>query len=296
MDKDLIKDFAKIIIKVSVVCMIANIALFLIKLIGGILANSQALISDAINSAFDIVSGIIVLMGAKIASKKPDKDHPYGHERFESVATIILSIVLLITAIFIGNTAIESLINGDYKNNITPGILSIIAAIISIIIKEVLFWYTKYNADKINSVSLKTEAWDHRADVIATIGALLGIILTRFGFMAGDVIASLIVCIFIAKTAITAFIEAISQMVDKSCDEKLLKEIRKTIKEVEGVMGIDLLHVRTFGNRLYVDLEISADGNIKLYEAHNIAQNVHDKIEKEFPIIKHVMIHVNPKM
>lgn len=296
MNKDLIKDFAKIIIKVSVVCMIANIALFLIKLIGGILANSQALISDAFNSAFDIVSGIIVLMGAKIASKKPDKDHPYGHERFESVATIILSIVLLITAIFIGNTAIESLINGDYKNNITPGILSIIAAIISIIIKEVLFWYTKYNADKINSVSLKTEAWDHRADVIATIGALLGIILTRFGFMAGDVIASLIVCIFIAKTAITAFIEAISQMVDKSCDEKLLKEIRKTIKEVEGVMGIDLLHVRTFGNRLYVDLEISADGNIKLYEAHNIAQNVHDKIEKEFPIIKHVMIHVNPKM
>lgn len=296
MDKDLIKDFAKIIIKVSVVCMIANIVLFLIKLIGGILANSQALISDAINSAFDIVSGIIVLMGAKIASKKPDKDHPYGHERFESVATIILSIVLLITAIFIGNTAIESLINGDYKNNITPGILSIIAAIISIIIKEVLFWYTKYNADKINSVSLKTEAWDHRADVIATIGALLGIILTRFGFMAGDVIASLIVCIFIAKTAITAFIEAISQMVDKSCDEKLLKEIRNTIKEVEGVMGIDLLHVRTFGNRLYVDLEISADENIKLYEAHNIAQNVHDKIEKEFPIIKHVMIHVNPKM
>lgn len=296
MDKNLVKEFSKITFKVSIICLFANIILFIIKLMGGILSHSESLISDAINSIFDVLSTLIIVIGAKIANKKPDKQHPYGHERYESVATIILSIILLITAIFMGHTSIESLLNSSYINNKMPGILAIISAIVSIIIKEILFWYTKTNADKINSVSLKAEAWDHRSDVISTLGALIGIILSRYGFYAGDIIASLIVCAFIIRTAIITFAEAISQMVDKSCDDVIIKEIKKCAKTVNGVLSIDLIHVRTFGSRLYVDLEISADGNMKLFEAHSIAEDVHNKIEKEFPLVKHVMIHVNPKM
>lgn len=282
-------------IKVSIICLICNIILFIIKLFGGIYSHSEALISDAINSAFDIVSVLIILLGEKISTKKADEEHPYGHERYENVATIILCFILMITAVFIGINAINSLINETYKNNQIPGILSIIAALISISVKEILFWYTSHYAKKLNSISLKAEAYDHRADVISTFGALIGIIASRYGFYAGDIIASLIVCAFIARTSITTFIESIEQMVDKTCDDNIYKEIKKCIKENKNVLSIDLLNIRTFGNRLYVDLEISADGKMTLFESHQIAEEIHDKIENEFPLVKHVMIHVNPK-
>lgn len=294
MKEELNKEYLHTMMKVTNICIVCNLVLCLIKLSGGFIAGSNALVSDGINSIFDVFSGIIVIVGAKLAAKNPDKEHPYGHERFESVAAIVLSVVLFVTAVFVGHTAIESLINGDYKSVQSPGKLSILAALLSIVIKEIMFWYTKSSADKINSVSLKAAAWDHRADVISTAGALIGIMLSRYGFLAGDLIASLLVCLFILRTAYKVFREAIGQMTDKSCDDEFLKELQDCILSVPGVLGIDALQVRLFGNKYYIDLEIRENGNMTLSEAHDVAEEVHDTIENKYTMVKHIMVHVNP--
>lgn len=281
--------------RVSIICIVCNLMLCGVKLVGGLAAHSEALVSDGVNSAFDVVSGVIVIIGAWMSRIKPDDDHPYGHERFESVASVVLSVVLFVTAVFMGHTAIEDLIAGAYKEREMPGMLSLVAALISIITKEIMFRFTKGNAEKINSLSLKAAAWDHRADMISTAFALVGVMISQYGFPVADIIASLIVCVFIARTAYKVFREAMGQMVDKTCDPEKYGEIRDSILSVDGVLGIDLLQVRTFGNRLYVDLEISEDGCITLNEAHEVAEDVHREVEMRFPEVKHIMIHVNPK-
>ena len=295
-EHEIVNDYSRIAMKVANVCIIANFMLCLLKLTGGIAAGSRALISDGINSAFDVISGIIVIIGAKLAGKNPDKEHPYGHERFENVATIVLAVILFVTGVFVGHTALESLLGGTYKTNAMPGVLSIIAALISMAAKETMFWYTASAADKINSVSLKAAAWDHRADVISTLGALIGIMLARYGLSAADLIASLIVCVFIIRTAYIVFREAMKQMTDRSADDSFLRELESCILAVDGVLGIDMLQVRAFGSRYYVDLEISEDGNRTLAEAHATAEQVHDAIEDKYPVVKHIMVHVNPKV
>ena len=293
-NKELNNEFLRVAIRVSVVCMICNALLCVVKAVGGFAAGSRALISDAVNSLFDVLSGLIVLIGAKLSRLESDSEHPYGHERYENVATIILAVILFVTAVFMGHTAIEDMVSGSYKTREVPGVLSVFSALISIITKEILFWYTMGNAKKVDSLALKAAAWDHRADVISTGGALIGIAATRFGFALGDLIASLIVCAFIIRTAYMVFRESIGQMVDRSCDESVLSEMRESIEAEEGVLKIDMLQVRTFGNRLYVDLEIAEDGNVTLRESHEVAERVHDMIEKKFPAVKHIMVHVNP--
>ena len=288
------KEYTRIALRITNVCILCNVFLCLVKMAGGFAAHSRALISDGINSAFDVVSGVIVIAGAKLAGKNPDKEHPYGHERFEDVATVVLSVILFVTGVFVGHTAIESLTSGAYRTAELPGRLSILAAVISMATKEIMYWYTKAGAEKINSVSLKAAARDHRADVVSTAGALIGIMVSRYGFPAGDLIASLIVCVFIIRTAYMVFREAISQMTDRSCDDDFLQELRECILSVDGVLGIDMLQVRTFGNRYYVDLEIREDGEIRLADAHRVAEQVHDAIERKYPVIKHIMVHVNP--
>ena len=290
-----IEDYGRIASRVANVCILCNFLLCVVKLGGGIIANSSALVSDGVNSAFDVVSGIIVIIGVKLADKEADDDHPYGHERLESVAAIVLAVILFVTGLFIGYLALHSLITGEYKSQAIPGTLSIVAAAISIATKEILFWYTKSAADKINSVSLKAAAWDHRADVISTAGALIGIIFARFGYLAADQIASILVCIFIIRTSYVVFHGAICQMTDKSCDEEFLQELREYIQGMDGVLGVDTLQVRCFGNRYYVDLEIREDANKTLHQAHETAEKVHDAIEEKYPVIKHIMIHVNPE-
>ena len=294
MNDELTGEYSRIAIRVTNTCIICSLMLCLLKMTGGVLARSRALISDGINSAFDVVSGLIFIVGAKLAGKNPDKEHPYGHERFESVTTIVFAVVLFVTGVFVGHTALEDLFSEAYKTREMPGKLSILAALVSMAVKELMFWYTKAAADKIDSVALKAAAWDHRADVVSTAGALLGIMVTRWGFPAGDMIASLIVCLFIIRTAYMVFREALSQMTDRSCDDGFLEELRQCALSVRGVLGIDLLRVRRFGNRYYVDLEIREDGSVSLSEAHRVAEQVHDAIEKQYPVIKHIMIHVNP--
>lgn len=290
------EDFRKVVNKVSIITMVQNIVLSVFKLLAGIYSNSNAMICDAIHSASDVFSTIVVIIGVKFASKDPDKEHPYGHERLECVAAILLAMVLFITGLEIGVQAFRNIIQGNYGKLVTPGKLALIAAIVSIITKEIMYWYTRYHAKKIDSSALMADAWHHRSDALSSIGALIGIGGSMLGAPIMDAIASLGIFIFIVKVAFDIFKDAMKKMIDHCCDEDMEKEMYNYIMNHEQVLGIDLLQTRIFGSRIYVDLEIQVNASYTLLEAHNIAEEVHVNIEQNFPKVKHIMVHVNPAM
>lgn len=287
-------EFQRVANRVSVVTIIGNVALSLVKLLAGIIAHSGAMISDAVHSASDVFSTFVVIIGIRLASKEPDKEHPYGHERMECVAAIILAVVLFITGFGIGADALNNILGGSYKELQVPGVLALIAAVVSIVSKEAMYWYTRHYAKKIDSGALMADAWHHRSDALSSVGALIGISGAMLGFPVMDSVASLVIFLFIAKAAFDIFRDAMDKMVDRSCDEETEKQLCDCIMKNENVKGIDLLQTRIFGNKIYVDVEISADGSFTLNEAHDIADAVHNDIELNFPKVKHIMVHVNP--
>lgn len=287
-------DFQKTANKVSLVTIIGNLLLSAIKLLAGIIAHSSAMISDAVHSASDVFSTFIVMIGIRLASKEPDKEHPYGHERMECVAAIVLAVVLLITGLGIGLDAFKKITSGNYSELQIPGMLALVTAIVSIISKEAMYWYTRHYAKKIDSGALMADAWHHRSDAFSSIGALIGISGAMLGFPVMDSVASLVIFIFIVKASYDIFKDATDKMVDHSCDEETEKQIYDCVMKNENVIAIDLLQTRIFGNKIYVDVEFQADPSYTLLEAHHIAETVHDDIEKNFPKVKHIMVHVNP--
>lgn len=285
----------KVAMKVSGVSIAVNLLLSLFKLLAGIVAHSGAMISDAIHSASDVGSTFVVIVGVNLSSKKSDKEHQYGHERMECVSSIILSGLLLATGIGIGMSGIENIIKSTSGASIAvPGTLALIAAVVSIVVKEWMFWYTRSAAKKINSGALMADAWHHRSDALSSIGAFVGIFGARLGYPILDPIASIVICVMIAKASIDIFRDAIDKMVDHSCDAKTEESMKREILKVPGVRRVDLLKTRLFGSKMYVDIEIAADGNISLFDAHDIAENVHHTIENKFKDVKHCMVHVNP--
>lgn len=280
--------------KVSAVSIILNALLSGFKLLAGIIANSNAMISDAIHSASDVFSTIVVMIGIGFSVQEADKEHPYGHERMECVAAILLSAVLFITGAGIGIQALQDILEKNYESLETPGILALIAAVVSIAAKEGMYWYTRHYAKQIDSSALMADAWHHRSDAFSSIGALIGIAGSRMGFPVMDAVASLTIFVFIVKAAFDIFKDALDKMVDHSGDEDTERAIYDCVIGHEDVLGIDLLQSRIFGNKIYVDLEIAVDATYTLEKAHEVAEKVHEKIERDFPKVKHVMIHVNP--
>ena len=280
--------------KVSLVSMVTNVILTALKLAAGLIAHSGAMVSDAVHSASDIFSGLIVLIGVKISSRAPDESHPYGHERFECVAALLLSGILALVGGTIGLNAVRDIISGRAQAMEAPGLLALIAAVASIAVKESLFWYTRGYAKKYRSTALHAEAWHQRSDALSSIGALIGIAGARMGIPVMEPIASVIIAVFILRVAVRIFRDAVEQMVDHSCNEEVEAAFRATALEQPGVQGVELLRTRMFGNRVYVDLEIAADPGLTLAAAHEIAEQVHDAIERTYPEVKHIMVHVNP--
>ena len=287
-------EFTRVANRVAFVTIFENALLALGKLIAGLIGHSSALISDAVHSASDVFSTIVVLIGVKLSSKESDKEHPYGHERLECVAAIVLAVVLLLTGLGIGYDAIKNILGGNYKELTAPTVLALVAAIISIVAKEAMYWYTRYYAKRIDSSALMADAWHHRSDALSSVGALIGIGGAMLGYPVMDSIASLVIFFFIAKAAYDIFKDAIDKMVDHACDEETEKAIYDAVLEQEEVLGIDMLQTRIFGNKIYVDLEIQLDENYTLKKAHDIAEEVHEHIEQNFPKVKHIMVQVNP--
>ena len=287
-------EFTRVANRVAFVTIFENVLLALGKLIAGLIGHSSAMISDAVHSASDVFSTIVVLIGVKLSSKESDKEHPYGHERLECVAAIVLAVVLLLTGLGIGYDAIKNILGGNYKELTAPTVLALVAAIISIVAKEAMYWYTRYYAKRIDSSALMADAWHHRSDALSSVGALIGIGGAMLGYPVMDSIASLVIFFFIAKAAYDIFKDAIDKMVDHACDEETEKAIYDAVLEQEEVLGIDMLQTRIFGNKIYVDLEIQLDENYTLKKAHDIAEEKHEQIKQNFPKVKHIMVHVNP--
>lgn len=278
--------------QVSWQSMLVNLLLSAGKLAAGIFGHSAAMVSDAVHSASDVFSTLIVMVGLKLSGRAADSNHEYGHERLECVAAILLAVVLAATGLGIGVSGIESIRSGQVLA--VPGLMALWAAIVSIGVKEGMYWYTRWAAKKCGSAALMADAWHHRSDALSSVGSLVGIAGARLGFAILDPIASLVICLFILKAAFDIFRQAMEQLTDQAASPKLERKMQLLILQQNGVRSLDLLKTRQFGSKLYVDVEISADGDLPLTEAHQIAQTVHDQIETAFPMVKHCMVHVNP--
>ena len=283
----------KIFNRLSHVGIFGNVLLAAFKLFAGILGRSGAMVSDAVHSLSDVFATFIAWIGVRLARQKEDAEHPYGHERLECVASLVLGLILAGTGIGIGWSGVQKLF-GDRSSIEIPTVLPLIAAVVSILVKEGMYHYTMYKEKKLGSAAFKADAWHHRSDAFSSIGSFIGIGMARLGLPIMDPITSLLICVLILKVAYDIILDALNKMLDTSGDKAFEQKLRMFISSQEGVERIDLLRTRQFGNKIYVDLEIAVKADISLREAHGIAERVHAAVEQEFPNVKHVMIHVNP--
>lgn len=287
-------DETAVIRNLSLVSVIGNAILSGFKMFAGIVGNSGAMISDAIHSFSDVLTTLIAWIGVKASKRDADSSHPYGHERLECVASLLLGLVLMVTGIGVGKVGVENILSGNYETLTIPGSIALAAAIISIIGKEAMYWYTRYYAKLINSAAFMADAWHHRSDAFSSIGSLIGIGGAMLGFPMMDSAASVVICIFIMKVAYDITKDALVKMLDTSCGADYEKKLTEDILAQEDVLRVDMLRSRMFGNKVYIDLEISVDGDKSLWEAHEVAERVHRNVEQCFSDVKHIMIHVNP--
>lgn len=293
-EKDTKPDETTVIRKLSLVGIIGNVFLSAFKFIAGIMGNSSAMVSDAVHSLSDVFATFIAFLGVRFGRREADASHPYGHERIESLAAIVLGLILLVTGVGIGWVGLEKILAGNYESLPIPGMIALVAAIVSIAVKEGMFWYTRHWARVIRSSAFEADAWHHRSDAMSSIGALVGVGGSMLGYPALDPIASVVICLFILKQGISIIYDALKKMLDTSCGEQFEKEVRQLVDAENQVERIDMLRTRMFGDKVYIDMEIAIDGSMQLTDAHAIAERVHDDIEHAFPEVKHVMIHVNP--
>ncbi len=284
-------------IQLSIVTMVVNILLSVMKLTAGLIAHSGAMISDAINSISDVFSTIVVMIGINMAGKEADEEHPYGHERLESIVAVLLAGVLFATGLGIGWSGLRNILaaaNGTAEALVIPGALALGAAVVSVVVKEIMYQVTIRTARRIGSDSLKAVAWDHRSDALSSIGSFIGIGGAMLGFPVLDSVASVVICLFILKAAWDIVSEAVRKMVDHSADRETEEAARHLILGHEGVIALKMLKTRQFGSKIYMDVVMTADAALSFQRAHALAEEVHDAIEQQFPLVKHVMVHIEP--
>jgi cation diffusion facilitator family transporter len=289
------KKALKIINKVAIVTIVVNLVLAVGKFLAGIFGHSTAMISDAVHSSSDVLSTLIVLVGARIAVKNEDKDHNYGHDKFESIASILLAMLLFATALALGWTGIKSIADAAKGGEfVKPTLAALIAAIVSIVVKEGMYWYTIYYAKRLDSQALKADAWHHRSDAFSSVAGFVGILGAMLGVYVLEGIATVLIALLIIKVSYDIVKIVLRQLTDHAAPEELVGKIYKTINDDEDVKNVDLLKTRISGSIIYVEAEIAVDRELSIVEAHDIAQRVHDKIETTFEEVRHIVIHVNP--
>ncbi len=295
-DVNQLKKEAKIIKKTMVWTMGLNAFLLVMKIIAGIFGKSTAIISDAVNSGGDVATAFFVMIAGKYSRKDVDNDHQYGHEKYESMVSVFLGVALILSAIEIAKVAIKTIY--DYVRFDVPiekpTYIALIAAVLTIVIKEMMYRFTIRNAIKANAPSLKAMAWDHRGDQLSALGVVIGVGGSMLGVVVLEPVASLVICTFILILAFRIIKTGISQVVDQAADNDTVDQIKKIINQQDGILCLDDLKTRIFGAKLYVDIEISLDPNMTLVQSHSIAEKLHDDIEKQIQNVKHCMVHVNP--
>lgn len=282
--------------KFMLTTLIWNAALSVLKLVTGIIGASFALVSDAINSISDIFASLIGILGIRLSGKKADKEHPYGHERFESLFAIGLAAIILFTAVEVIKSNITTLVN-YFSGNIvldTPNIWAIVGASIALIIKLFIYFKTKQMAREQKSPILKADALNHFGDIFSTLGGLAAIVGSMFGAPYLDYFGSIIIALFIIRVAVGIVLGSINQLVDEAADDETIANIKKSVLLHIKEEQMDVLKTRQHGVRCYVDLEISLPKNVTLECAHAIAEEIASDIKLHNPLVKRTMVHVNP--
>jgi cation diffusion facilitator family transporter len=271
-----------------------NIFLSLIKFLAGILGHSAAMVADAIHSLSDILSSAIVLIGLKVARKRPDREHPYGHSKAESVAAQIVSTFMVFLGGMIFFNSWKNIFNSNYE---TPSHYVLLVAFVSIVIKEGLFQYKNRLGQKIHSSSLVADAWHHRSDALSSIAVLIGVSLVIFGgsrFQIADPIAAMVVALIICYTGITMLLKTSSELMDQVLTGPPADEIKRLALGIAGVKAVEKLFIRKSGMDLIIDIHIEVDPALSVVEGHNIAGEVKAKLMGEMGSLKGVMVHVEP--
>lgn len=270
-----------------------NAVLAAVKLIAGIAGTSQALVADGIESLADVVSSIIVLRGLKIASQPADAEHPYGHGKAEPIAAAMVAGMLLLAAGWISLQAIQELLKPAH----VPATYTLVVLCIVILIKEAMFRFTHSIGEAVESLAVKSDAWHHRSDVISSLSAAIGISICLLGgnkYAAADKIAALIGACLIAWNAIVILRPALDDLMDKSPEPEILEKVRKIAAETDQVKCIEKCFIRKIGYYYLVDIHVEVHPRMTIENAHNVGHNVKDRLLREIPSIRDVLVHLEP--
>lgn len=279
----------------TIIGLLLNSVLVLLKFLAGIFGKSQTMIADSLHSLSDGISTFIVYLSLKYSQKPPDKNHPYGHENIEVLVAMFVSLLILLTGVFLGYSAIHSIVHKHYSIT-KPENIAIYAALLSIIVKESLYNYTYFVGKKLNSPMIKANAYEHRSDALSSIGALLAIIFAKNFLPIMDPIGSIIISLFILKMGINILKENIFIIMDTAPSEKFQKEINGLIQSVNGVKDSSLTRVHPVGRHYFIETEIIVDKEITVEEAHKIAEEVKRTLKNSNELIKDVVVHIEPKI
>ncbi len=281
-------DYAK---RLSIVSVSTNLFLSILKITAGLVGHSSLIIADGVDSLSDTLTTLLAYLGVRIASKSPDENHPYGHERYEAILAKLLSLFLFLVALGILNQARLEFI--DPQKNL-PTLFPLIAALVSIAGKIALSAYTLHYAKIMKSNIYAADGNNYFNDALASCFSLLGVFLARQGYPVFQPIFTVVIALFLFKISFKLYVDSVGDLTDLAAPPELLDEIELiTFGCSNNIRSIDLLRSRRHGSRYYIDMEISMDGEMSLSEAHAIAHRVHDEIEGRLTDVKHCMIHVN---
>ena len=279
--------------RVTFVGLWINAFLTLIKIGVGIIGQSAALIADGIHSLSDLASDLLVIIAIKLGAREADYEHPYGHKRFETLATVILGLGLIIIAVSLGWNAGERILHPETL--LVPSHETLGIAFISILANEWLYHYTKRIGKQTRSKLLMANAWHHRSDALSSVIVLLGIAAVLLGYPFADAIAAIFVALMVGKIGLKLVLESIKELVDTSLSEELVQEIRREIKMTHGVVSIHLLRTRQMGEDAYIDAHIVVDSRISVSEGHVIGDKVRENLIQKFDDIVDVLVHIDPE-
>lgn len=284
--------------KVTLVGSVINLLLLAFKFVAGIIGHSAAMIADAVHSLSDFISDIKVLVFVHISGKPEDESHAYGHGKFETMATLIIGVILLAVGVGIFVNGASSIID-NFKGNIpsSPSKVALIAAVISIVLKELLYRYTVRVGQKLNSQAVVANAWHHRSDAYSSLGTLLGIggaIFLGEGWQVLDPLAAVIVSLFIVRVAFQLVKPCVDDLLERSLPAETEQRIKDIILSFPEIGSPHHLRTRRIGNNIAIEVHIRMDGNISLNEAHRLTTNVENRLKEEFGEGTHIGIHMEP--
>ena len=284
---------------VTAVGSVVNILLVIFKFVAGIVGRSSAMVADAVHSLSDLLTDFIILIFVKTASKPIDHTHEYGHGKFETLATSIIGIILIIVGLGIMIAGVEDIVKFFHgERGERPGIIALIAAVLSIVLKEGAYRYTLSEGKKINSPVLVANAWHHRTDAFSSIATLIGVAGSMFLGKTGlifDPLAAIVVSVYICKSGYDIIRDSIDELLEKSLPAETEKEIRSILKSVEGIEGVHNLKTRKIGNRIAIEAHTEMDGTLTLSQAHDIASEAEKQLKKKYGSKTHIGIHMEPR-